>query len=174
MKTDSRLQHLEFVNVLFSNGFNGTEAYKTVYGVESDNVAAACSSRLLRNAKIQKEIKERFASRAMGAEEALDILASHARGDVGDFFADDSLGLEFDLRKAKAAKKTKLIKRIKQRTIYTKDDQEIHEWEIELHDPQAAADKILKVLGKLSPDERNTQLTIKVEYGNNNNLTQST
>ena len=39
---------------------NATRAYKVVYNIESDDVAAASASRLLRNVKVQEYLTKRF------------------------------------------------------------------------------------------------------------------
>lgn len=52
-------RHQTFLSEYVQNGFNATKAYKDVYDPANDNVAAACSSRLLSKDKIQKALEER-------------------------------------------------------------------------------------------------------------------
>lgn len=55
-------RRIVFVEKYIKFHFNGTIAYKEVFGNNlSDNTAAVNSSRLLRNAHIQEYLKERLA-----------------------------------------------------------------------------------------------------------------
>lgn len=110
------LKKRAFINEYFLCNFNGTEAYKRAYGVTDDNAAAASASRLLRDVKIKQEIETRFAERAMSANEVIDRLSQIARADFGDYMDDEG---RVDIKKLKTAKKTHLVKRIKQRTLTT-------------------------------------------------------
>jgi hypothetical protein len=74
-------------------------------------------------------------------------LAEHAEGDIGDFITVNEDGsFAFDLVKARAAKKTHLIKKLKH-------DAESGAPVIELHDPQAALDKIARMHKAYGKDE---------------------
>lgn len=48
-----------FCDVYLANGMNATQAYISVYGVSSENVAAASSAKLLRNAKVSEYLGQR-------------------------------------------------------------------------------------------------------------------
>ena len=129
--------------------FNGSEAARRAgYSVKS---ARQTASDLLATPYISEQIKTRIAEVHMSADEALEILAAHARGDIGQFA--DRLG-QLDLQAAKEAGISRLIKKFKQKTITkigkgdTDEDTEIHDVEIELYDAQAAAEKILRIHGK--------------------------
>jgi len=50
-----------FLDAYFALNLNACQAYKNVYGITDDNVAAAAASRLLTNVKIQAEITNRQA-----------------------------------------------------------------------------------------------------------------
>jgi len=144
-------KHQAFVDEYFFNNFNATEAYKKAYGVEDDNAASASSSRLLRNVKsITLEIENRFQERAMKANEIIDRLSQIARGDVADFLDIGSMGYNVDLDKAYKAKKTHLVKKIKQKTTLVigkgdMPDQEFHETEFELYSAHEALRDLAKV-----------------------------
>ena len=90
----------------------------------------------------------------MGADEALKHLADMARADIGDIMDATSFGYNFDMRKAKETGFTRLIKKVKQKTVTIlgkgedSEDTEIHTIEIEMYDRQAAIDKLLRVAGK--------------------------
>lgn len=98
----------------------------------------------------------------MGADEALKLMSDMGRGDIGELI--DNNGL-LDLRVARQKGLTKLIKKIKQKTITRigktddDDDVEITEIEFEMYDAKSAIENILKVGGKL----KDTDLTINVK-----------
>jgi len=146
-------KHAEFVNQYFFCNFNGTEAYKATYGENlDDNSAAVNASKLLRNTQIAQEIKERFEARAMKADEVIDRLSQIARGDIAAYM--DDYGM-IDFQAARKAKKTHLLKKVKQRTIRkmgevkedgtTGEDVEIHDLEFETY----SAHEALRDMGKV-------------------------
>ena len=102
----------------------------------------ACA--LLVNVNIRKEIDTRLANSRMSSDEVLQEFADIARSDMGDYIDNNLL---IDLAKGG---KTKLIKKIKQRTttyISKKedgDDKEVTDIELELY----PRDKALEILGK--------------------------
>lgn len=131
-----------FVEEYLRLGWNGTQAYKAVYGAQlSDDVAATAASKLLRKPQVEEYLSQRIAERAMGADEVLDRLGEHARVDIGMFY--DPATNTVDMRRAKQAGATRLIKKIKQ-TVRAKDDEETIYTEVELVDGQAA----LQLLGR--------------------------
>jgi len=106
----------------------------------------------------------------MGADEALKLQADIARGDITQFFTPIG-NLDFD--KLMESGNGRLVKKIKQRTI-TKigktekdEDTEILETELELYPADAAQERILKMHGKIKPD--NGQFEIVVRYANPDN-----
>lgn len=156
-------KHQKFVDE-YLRCWNGTRAYMRVYRNSSYDSARANAPKLLANDSIAQTISERMNEAHMSADEALEILAAQARGDIGNF--SDRLG-QLDLQAAKEAGISRLIKKFKQRTT-TKiskgdkdDDTEIHDVEIELYDAQSAAEKILKVHGRFT-DNVNAKLSGEV------------
>lgn len=114
---------------------NATKAAKRA-GYSERN-AGAQGHENLKKPDILAEIKRRTAENAMAADEALSILADHARGDMSDFISIKG-GLPFiDLDKAAAAGKLHLLKKFKV------TDKGV---EIELYDAQSALSTILKEL----------------------------
>jgi phage terminase small subunit len=95
--------------------------------------------RLLKIAEIAQELSERAEERAMSADEVLDRLAEHARGDISDFvtFVDGVRVPILDLSRAERAGKLHLVKKLK----YTNDGGV----EFELYDAQAALVQLGKV-----------------------------
>lgn len=147
--TDKKLK-LTKANEVFINEyltcFNGTEAYSRAYPKANRNSARANASNLLANPNIKSEIERRLAEVHMSADEALKLLSDIARGDIGDFI--NNFG-GVDLVKAREAGKTRLIKKVKTRTITSeKEEKEIVEEEIELYPADAALRDVLKIHGK--------------------------
>lgn len=131
--------------------FNATAAYKKAHPNAKSTTAATNGWKLLRKAEIRDAITARLDEVHMSADEALKLQADIARGDIGDVI--DNFG-SVDILKARENGKTKLIKKIKQRTI-TKigknkndPDEEMTEIEVELYDAQAAIRDVLKIHGK--------------------------
>jgi phage terminase small subunit len=129
--------------------FNATKA--AILAGYSENTARAIGSENLTKPDIKSEIDARIAESHMSADEALKLMAEQARGDIGDLLDDNGL---LDLRLARSKGMTKLLRKIKQKTIThigksdNDDDTEIVEIEFEMYDAQAAQDKILRVAGK--------------------------
>lgn len=133
--------------------FNGAEAARRAGYSESR--ARTTAAELMAEGSISEQIQARLAEVHMSADEALKRMADIARGDIGDFT--DRLGL-LDMQTAKDNGLTKLIKKIKQRTV-TKigksdkdEDVEVHDLEIELYSAKDALETVLKVTGKLKGD----------------------
>lgn len=136
----------------YLQSFNASEsARKAGY---SERTAGVIGFENLRKPEIQEEITRRLDEVHMGADEALKHLADMARADIGDIMDATSFGYNFDMRKAKETGFTRLIKKVKQKTVTIlgkgedSEDTEIHTIEIEMYDRQAAIDKLLRVAGK--------------------------
>lgn len=145
-----------FINEYLKD-FNATQA--AIRAGYSEKTAYSQGARLLKNVEVSDAITARLNELQMSADEALKLHADIARGDLGDFLDPDTLIL--DIRKAYKAGKTRLIKKLKQRTV-TKlgkdesgEDVEIHDMEIELYPADAAQDRLLRVHGKIMPDNSN-------------------
>ena len=140
-------RHKVFVDEFFNKKFNATEAYLAVYPKSNYNSARANSARLIATDNVKEEIKSRLAEMHMSSDEVLKEFTDLAHGDIGDFM-DDYMNI--DMRKAKALGITKLIKKIRQKTVThqakneSDEDRESHDVEIELY----PRDKALEILGK--------------------------
>ncbi len=123
----------------------------------SPKTAYSNGNRLLKNAEVMAAIEERLTDIHMGADEVLRLLADQARGDIADLMAFSTVSHELDLvevdpktGEVKPKPQTKLIKKLKQRTITylakgkSDEDREENILEIELYDAQAA----LALIGK--------------------------
>ena len=116
--------------------------------------ARAASCKVLAKDNVSAYIEERLEEMKMSADEALLLMGDIARGDIAQVMDVSSMVFMLDMKRAKELGLTKLIKRVKQKTI-TKigknednEDVEIHNLEIELYPADAALDKILRVHGK--------------------------
>lgn len=109
--------------------------------------------RLLVKDGIRELVKQRLSEKAMSADEVLQRLAEHARGDMGDFIAIESMSFSLDLQKAKELGLTRLIKKVKDRVVMTNnkdgEETETHTLEIELYDAKSALDTLAKYHGLL-------------------------
>lgn len=132
--------------------WNGAEAARRAG--YSKRTARITASKLLTEPNIQELIQAELKARQMGADEALNLLADQARGDIAEVMDISGMGFNLDMAKAKEKGLTKLIKKVKQRTTTyqakkeSEEDREVNELEIELYDAQAAIDKILHIHGK--------------------------
>lgn len=129
--------------------FNASGAARRVgYSPKS---ARQTGSDLLATPYISEQIRLRMEEIHMTTNEALKLQADIARGDIGDLL--DNNGL-LDLRVAREKGMTKLIKKIKQKTVTrigktdTDDDIEITEIEFEMYPADAAHERILRIHGK--------------------------
>jgi phage terminase small subunit len=117
----------------------------------SKRTANRIASNLLSKIDIQAEIQKRIDEKAMSADEVLLRLGDMARGDLGDFMDIQSMSFHLSLKKAKELGLTHLIKKVKQRTTIRQkkdgDEEEEHWIELEIHDPQAALDKLARIRG---------------------------
>lgn len=111
---------------------NQSEAYRRAYNYAGPN-AAQYGARVMRKEGVRKAINERLHERTMSADEVLARLTEHAEGDIATMLDDDG---RVTLSKPEA--KTRLIKKIRVRTLSHDDDEEVKDTEVELYDSQAA------------------------------------
>lgn len=141
--------------------WNATDAYQKAYPKASRESARRNGSILLTNTDIKADIDTRVAESHMSADEALKLISDIAHGDIGDMVDNNSL---LDLRTAREKGMTKLLKKIKQRTIThigkleNEGDTEITEIEFEMYSAHEALRDILKIGGKL----KDAEVTINV------------
>jgi phage terminase small subunit len=124
----------------------------------------------LRKPEIQALIQSRLDEVHMSADEALKLTADIARGDIAQLMDVYGVGFSLNMAKAKELGLTKLIKKVKQKTVThiakseSDEDREVVELEVELYDAQAALRDVLKVKGTL---KENINLTWKDFVGGN-------
>lgn len=125
----------QFIDGYIKTGNGAKSAFAAGYGSNLD-IAATRASQLLRTRKIQDEIKRRIGISVASSQEVLETLTKHARADLTDVLSPDG---EFSL---KAAKQKRILKKLKVKTRTDKDGNVTVEKEFEIHDPQAALDKL--------------------------------
>lgn len=129
--------------------FSQTNAYLKAYPHVTHDSAKSSSARLFAEVNFKSHLQYRLDEVHMSADEAVKLLSEQARADIGKFAKPNGNGWIFDMEAAQKANMTKLIKKIKQKTInFPIAGRQETELEIELHDPQAALDKILRIHGK--------------------------
>lgn len=129
--------------------FSQVKAYQKAYPTVTYDSAKSAAARLFATANFSSHLQSRLDEVRMSADEAVKLLSDMARADIGQFAEAKGNGWIFDMEKAKKSGMTKLIKKIKQKTtVYPIKGLEETELEIELHDSQAAIDKVLRIHGK--------------------------
>lgn len=123
--------------------FNATKS--AIEAGYSEKTAYSQGSRLLKDAEIKAFLRARYEEHAMDANELLHHLAEIARGDMNDLI--DYKG-NLDLYQARQLGKTRLLKRVKNRSVTTADKDgegsDISETEVEAYDRLRA----LELIGK--------------------------
>jgi len=131
--------------------FNATQA--ALRAGYSPKTARSIGHENLTKPDIAAAIKARIDEKAMSADEVLQRLAEHARGDMGDFIDIESMSFSLDLQKAKEVGLTRLIKKVRDRVVMTSnkdgEETETHVLEIELYDAKSALDTLAKYHGLL-------------------------
>jgi len=134
--------------------FNASEAARRAG--YSERTAQQMGSENLSKPVISEAIQARLQEVHMGADEALKLMADIARGDVAQIMDITSMGFSLDMSKAKELGLTRLIKKVKQRTVThiakseSDEDREVIDLEVELYPADAALRDILKVHGKFT------------------------
>lgn len=137
---------LAYTGQYFGNATRSAMAagYQGSYGT-----VAVTAHNLLKNAKIQAAIEQIFQAQVMTSTEARARLSRMARGQMGDFLNPED-PREIDMERAAQAGALDLVRRVKTRRVVTSTKDETVETvtvELELHDPQAAIDKLLRTSG---------------------------
>mgnify|MGYP001328460161 CR=1 FL=1 len=163
---DAYLRTLNATQAAREAGYSG----RTAYSIGWEN---------LRKPEIKEEISRILSESHMSAEEALDILATQARGDMAELMDISSVGFNLDLQSAKEKGLTRLIRKVKQKTTTfiakkeSDEDREVTELEVELYDAQSAAKMILQMHGlfteKVDVTSGGEKIEIVVTYADKDN-----
>lgn len=154
---DLTFRQNSFVNHYLAQNGNGTLAARLAGYPDDDNQLAVTAHRLLRNPKVILEIQRRLGKSIASADEVLETLTKHARSDLTDVLTPTG---EFDFR---LARRKRILKKLKVKKRYEKDSegnlQPVIEQEYEIHDPQAALEKLGK-FHKLFTDKTETEISL--------------
>lgn len=149
-------------NYIANGGKNATDAARKAGVKGTDGAVRVTAHRMLTNANVQTEIQERTRERLKGlkasGEELYYLLSDHLRADIGDLSYCFSNG-KFDLTLAKKKDLSRLIRKYKTRET---SDGEITT-EIELHDSQAAAQKLARMFGMEQQPRQNDDDVARVK-----------
>lgn len=141
---------------------NATQA--ALHADYSEKTAYSQGQRLLKNVEIQKVIQEIFRRNTMSEFEVLHRLTEIARGDLSDVV--DDYG-NLDMAKAKSKGKTKLLKKVKSRSITT-DDSDIHEAEVETYDALKALELLARkhdLINKIRVERVEDRVIVDIRAG---------
>lgn len=133
--------------------WNGTEAARKAGYKGNDNTLAAIGSQNLRKLNIKRRVQDRLDAKAMSANEILDRLAQHARGDISDYINDFGY---LDFERLKKDGKAHLVK--KYIISPTAKGMKVH---VEAYDAQSALVQLAKAQGLFT--ERRINLDIDME-----------
>jgi len=156
-------KHKRFIAAYIRFHFNGVEAYRHVYGKDMNyDSARVGSSNLLHKPNIRKAIDKELEAHHLSTNEALDILASHAKTDMAKYIDEDG---NLSIEKLKEAGMGHLIKEVE--TIEQVSDKgSFTKKKVKLHDPQNAINMILRVQGKFKDTlDLNVNKVIRVTIG---------
>lgn len=119
---------------------NGVKSAKAAGYQGEYHTLGVTARQLLKQPKIIAEIRRRLGIAVASPGEVLELLTKHARADATDIV---DVNGDLDLRKARRKRITKKI-RTKKIVRYTRDGERIEEFhtEAEIHDPQAALEKL--------------------------------
>lgn len=156
-----------FTEHYLANGFNGTKAAKDAGYQGDDNTLRGVAHENLTKPNIQARVRARIEGLAATADEVLALLGDHCAASHGKFIQCWKENGDFDLAKAEEIGVAHLIKKIKRRRKPVLSNGEPtgeyeFEVELELHDSQAAAGKMISVLGlKQKPGENEKEIERK-------------
>ena len=140
------LKQQRWVNAYLETG-NATEAARLAGYKGDDNQLGVVGHGNLRKYKIKQFIEERLSEERITSDEALQILAAHARADVADLF--DESG-RFSLDHLRRYRLGHLIKKIKCKRVIEgsgEDATPVEVIEVELHSSQTAIAQLCKIKG---------------------------
>src|SRR5512138_1483026 len=145
------------LNEYFRNGMNATQAWITTHPGCEYLSAKAQASKWLTRLNVQEELNRRLIVSQMSADEAIKRLSDIAASDIGDVL--DNNGL-LDIREAKRRGLTKLLKKIKQKTVTrigkgeNDPDEEVTEIEFEMYNAHEANRDIVKIADRYGTKSR--------------------
>lgn len=133
--------------------WNATQAARQAGYKGNDNTLRSIGSENLTKPNIQEFIQKRVDEVAMSSNEVLKRLTDWGRGSIEPFLTSDDYSEALSVNSDKAKDKLGLIKKIKQNERVLKSEGEQdgqvlnRTFELELHDPKDAVDKIARIRG---------------------------
>lgn len=146
------LRREKFVDNYIANGGNGKKAAEDA-GFAPGHSAETEASRLLRNAEVQRRIRERVAEAQIDPQEVVGTLVSHMRADFADLLPEDAF-----VQEARRNGVSHLLKELEitERSIAAELDREgkvltpattERKYKIKIHDSYSAARQLCSVFG---------------------------
>jgi phage terminase small subunit len=126
--------------------WNGTRAWMEIHPKSSYDAARSSAAEFLAKPNVKAEIEKRLALVQMSADEALQLNADIARGDITEFM-NKAGGLDYEALMKSG--KGKLVKKIKQKVLKAVGESVVMEVELELYPADAAIERVLKVHEKI-------------------------
>lgn len=161
-----------FVAAYFRLRFRADLAAAEVYGSSTPSAAATRGHKTLHHPAVQEAIRRRLEDEALSGAQVVQLLGDHARADLGPFLVFNEKGAaSVDLEAMRDAGLSHLIKKLKRHADGSTT--------IELHDSQAALDRLarvhglyrdrLEVTGEVSIDQlASLALAVKARLGGSN------
>lgn len=150
------IRQLKFIDRYLETG-NATESARYAGYNGDDATLAQIGSRLLKSVKIRTEIQRRLGTAIASSSEVLETLTLHARGDLTKVLTDN--GSLKPIRQLRRSGVSKLLKKLKVKRTIDKDGCEHVDHEYEIHDPQAALEKLGR-FHKLFTDKVETESSL--------------
>lgn len=133
--------------------WNATEAARRAGYRGDDNTLGVVGYENLRKPKIEEYIEERMDQISMSTNEVLKRLTDWGRGSLEHFITNDDYAEALSVNTEEAQNHLGLIKKVKQneRVVKSEGDEDetvvSRRFEIEIHDPKDAVDKIARIRG---------------------------
>jgi len=148
------LRHKNFAENYIAKNFNGVQAAKEAGYQGGTSCLNQTARKILEKPQVQEYLRRRVEGIAADANEVLFLLGAHLRADVADLAECFRKDGGFDLRLAKEKGVSRIIKKLKTRSLGIRR----YQTEVELHDSQGAAKILVKVLGlEQQPRENDDQ-----------------
>lgn len=126
--------------------WNGTRAWLETHPKSSYDAARSSAAEFLAKPNVRAEIEKRVALMHLSADEALQLNADIARGDITEFM-NQAGGLDYE--KIMKSGKGKLVRKVKQKVLKAVGKSMVMETELELYPADAAIERALKVHEKI-------------------------
>lgn len=161
-----------FAEHYIANGGNGVQAARSAGYKGNVNTLNQVARQNLQIPTIFSRVRARLDGLRANSDEVLNLLADHLRADIADLADCFKETGELDLKKAQEIGVSRLVKKLRHRRMPVRNTEgEVVDYEytteIEIHDSQGAAAKLINVLGlKQKPGENERDVSNKREWAN--------